>query len=174
MTLRLIVFVGCIVGSVVMTRGALLARDKAPDRLPAEPAAAASPAASPLAALSLERFSVTRERPLFSPNRRPPPVPPAPVVSRPSPPAPPKVTLLGTVMDADEARALVSVGTPDKMLRVRIGDEIEGWKVTQIEQRSLVLSLDNRTTTFTLFSGQGASVGKLQPLSAPVGRQRGD
>ena len=33
-----------------------------------------------------------------------------------------------------------------------IGDDIGGWKVVQIEGRRLVLSLDGRLATFTLFS----------------------
>jgi general secretion pathway protein N len=71
-------------------------------------------------------------------------------------------------MDADDARAVVRVGTADKTRRVRIGDDIEGWKVTQIEERQLVLSLDDRSATFTLFSGQHAGPGEGQPVSAAV------
>ena len=128
--------------------------------------------ASPLAAQSLDRLSATRERPLFSPSRRPPAPPPVPIVSRPPPPAPPKVTLFGIILDADEARAVVSVETADKIRRVRIGDDIQGWKVTQIEERWLVLSLDDRSATFKLFGGQDADLGKRQPLIAPVQRKR--
>jgi hypothetical protein len=40
-----------------------------------------------------------------------------------------------------------------KLRRVRIGDEIDGWRVIQIEQLSLVLTLDNRSATLTLFTG---------------------
>ena len=43
------------------------------------------PPPSPLAAQALDRLSATRERPLFSPTRRPPPPPPA-VVAAPEPP----------------------------------------------------------------------------------------
>jgi general secretion pathway protein N len=132
------------------------------------------PPASPLAAHPLDRLSATRERPLFSPGRRPPAPPPAPIVAAsppPPPPPPPKLVLFGIVMDADEARAVVG-GMGGKPRRVRIGDDIEGWKVTQIEERQLVLSLDDRSATFTLFSGQGAGPGKGQPLSAPVRKAR--
>ena len=106
--------------------------------------------ASPLAAYSLDRLSATRERPLFSPNRRPPAAPPAPTAP------PPKLILFGIVMGADDARAVVGVGTADKTRRVSIGDDIGGWKVTQIEERQLVLSLDDRSATYTLFTGQHA------------------
>ena len=51
----------------------------------------------------------------------------------PPPPAPPNVILLGVVIDNGEARAIVQAGPANEILRVRIGDDISGWKVTQIE-----------------------------------------
>jgi hypothetical protein len=128
--------------------------------------------ASPLAAYPLDRLSATRERPLFSPSRRPSAPPPAPIITAAPPPPPPKLILFGIVMDADEARAVVGVGTADKTRRVRIGDDIGGWKVTQIEERQLVLSLDDRSATFTLFSSQHGDPGKGQPPSAAVRREK--
>ena len=130
-----------------------------------------TPPASPLAAYPLDRLSATRDRPLFSPSRRPPAQPPPPIIAAAPPPPPPKLILFGIVMDAEEAHAVVGVGTADKTRRVRIGDDIGGWKVTQIEERQLVLSLDDRSATFTLFRGQRAGQGDSQPLSAPVRRR---
>jgi len=121
---------------------------------------------SPLAAYPLDRLSATRQRPLFSPGRRAPAPPPAPTIAAAPPPPPPKLILFGIVMDADDAHAIVGTGTADKTRRVRIGDDIGGWKVTQIEGRQLVLSLNDRSATFTLFSGQHAGPGNGQPLSA--------
>jgi hypothetical protein len=115
--------------------------------------------ANPVATQPLDRLSATRERPLFSPTRRPPAPPPPPVVQRPAPvlpPAAPSVDLFGIVRDEEGARAVVRVGPGNKILRVRVGDDIGGWKVSQIEGRKLVLSLGERSTTFTLFSGQNA------------------
>jgi hypothetical protein len=112
--------------------------------------------ANPVAAQPLDRLSVTRERPLFSPSRRPPPPPSAPVAQSAAPvlpPAAPSVDLFGIVSDEEGARAIVRAGPGNKILRIRVGDEIGGWKVSQIEGRKLVLSLGERSTTFTLFSG---------------------
>ena len=100
---------------------------------------------NPLAAQPLDLFSNTRDRPLFSPTRRPPPLPPPPV-------PPPNVVLLGVVTDVNGARAVVGSGGPDKIIRARLGEEIEGWQVTQIEPRRVVLSHDARSVTFALFS----------------------
>jgi hypothetical protein len=109
---------------------------------------------NPLEAQPLDRLSATRERPLFSPTRRPtPPPPPPPSDAAPVAvvPQPPNLQLFGIVMDDEGARAIVRTGT-EKVDRVQIGDDIGGWKVSQIEGRRLVLSLDGRYATFTLFS----------------------
>jgi hypothetical protein len=109
---------------------------------------------NPLAAQPLNLFSDTRDRPLFSPTRRPPPPPPPPVVERVAPPPPvppPNVVLLGVVTDENGARAVVRSGSPDKIIRARLGEEIEGWQVTQIEPRRVVLSHDTRSVSFALF-----------------------
>jgi hypothetical protein len=125
---------------------------------------------SPLAAQPLDRLTATRERPLFSPTRRPP-VPPAPVVSAPEapppPPPPPDVALFGIVMDGDEARAVVRTGPAEKIMRVRIGDDIGGWKVSQIEGRRLVLSRDDRIATFMMFTGNGTAGAPTTSPQAP-------
>jgi hypothetical protein len=128
--------------------------------------------ANPVAAQSLDRLSATRERPLFSPSRRPPAPPSAPVVQRTAPvlpPAAPSVDLFGIIRDEEGARAVVRAGPGNKIRRVRVGDEIGGWRVSQIDGRKLVLTLGDRSTTYTLFSGQNAkpSVGILPRLPDP-------
>jgi len=128
--------------------------------------------ANPLAVHSLDRLPDTRERPLFSPMRRPPPLPPpaaqAAEIPPPPPPAPPDLALLGIVIDGDDARAVIRAGASDKTVRARIGDEISGWRITQIDGRRIVLSLGERSATFTMFSrgdaGRGAQTsGEAQP-----------
>jgi hypothetical protein len=120
---------------------------------------------------ALENLSATRDRPLFSPSRRPPAPPPPPVemVYEPPPPPPPPpapdVTLFGVVVDGDGARAIIRAGTAE-MQRVQIGDEIGGWTVSQIEGRQLVLSLDGRLATFTLFNRDGAAAAAPAPPPA--------
>jgi len=118
--------------------------------------------ANPVAAQSLDQLSATLHRPLFSPSRKPPappPPPPPPVVQAtppPAPPSPPNLVLFGVVMDGKDARAVVRTGVDKKMLRAQIGDEIDGWKVSQIEGRKVVLSQDGRFATFTLFTDDRA------------------
>jgi hypothetical protein len=112
--------------------------------------------ANPVAAQPLDKLSTILDRPLFSPRRRPPASLPPPFVQGPAPPAPPppppNLVLFGVVMDGEGARAIVRAGADKKMLRAQIGDEIDGWKVSQIEGRKVVLSLEGRFATFMLFN----------------------
>ena len=159
---RCSIYVIC-VASLAMLDGAVVARAQAPAQAQASSssAAAAGTPASPLAAVPLDRFSVTRDRPLFSPNRRPPPPPPPPAVTviPKLPPAPPSLTLLGVIMDVEETRAIVQIA--NEVRRLRMGEDVGGWKVTQIESRKLVLSLDSsHSATFTIFGGQNNALPK--------------
>ena len=109
--------------------------------------------ANPVAAQSLDQLSATLDRPLFSPTRRRPA--PSPVTQAVAPSAPqqqpPTLTLFGVAMDSEQARALIRTDRDKKILRARIGDDIDGWKVSQIEGQKVVLSLGERFVTLTLF-----------------------
>jgi general secretion pathway protein N len=110
--------------------------------------------ANPVAAQSLDQLSATLDRPLFSPTRRrpaPSPVTQAVAPSAPQQQPPPTLTLFGVAMDSEQARALIRTDRDKKMLRARIGDDIDGWKISQIEGQKVVLSLGERFVTLTLF-----------------------
>lgn len=113
--------------------------------------------ANPLARLPLERFVQTRERPLFSAARRLPPPAPVAVYHEPEPPPPPpppeppSVVLVGVVTDEQGSRALIRPSPMDKIRDVKIGDDVGGWKVTEIAARRIVFALDARTSAFALF-----------------------
>jgi general secretion pathway protein N len=108
--------------------------------------------ANPVAAQSLDQLSSTLDRPLFSPTRRGPvPSPVTQAVAPSAPQAPPTLTLVGVAMDSEHARALIRTDRDKKILRAQIGDDIDGWKVSQIEGQKVVLSLGERFVTLTLF-----------------------
>jgi hypothetical protein len=157
------------VALLVMMPAPVMAADASPQSPPSSPPLAAQESLpSPLAAQPLDRLSATRERPLFSPTRRPPPPPPQVAAAPPPPPAPPpNVALFGIVMDGDEARAVVRAGPAEKIMRVGIGDDIGGWKVAQIEGRRLVLALNGRIATFMMFSGNSANNAPPAAAQAP-------
>jgi hypothetical protein len=133
---------------------------------------------NPIAEVPRDRLSATRDRPLFSPSRRPtvPPQPPPPAGPRiehappPSPVPSPSVALFGIVVGPLGPRAFIGTGPTDPIVGVRPGDDVNGWMVTAITQRSLVLSRADLSATFTLFSPENASrVGHFD--SAAPGQQ---
>lgn len=64
---------------------------------------------------------------------------------------------------------MVRTDGSEKVVRARVGDEIGGWTVTQIEPRRLFLSKDDRSVSFSLFARTGArnSAGGVQPGAPP-------
>lgn len=134
------------------------------ERVAAQQQQAATAAADWPLGVSLERLSATRDRPVFSPSRRPPrvmeaksapppPPPPPPAV----PVAPPSLTFFGTFESKDEVGANVQLAPNEKPTIVRFGSYIEGWRVTEISRYRLVLSLDDRTAVFTLFTPKSSA-----------------
>jgi hypothetical protein len=107
---------------------------------------------NPLAVHSFSELSATRDRPLFSPTRRPPPPPPVAEAETAPPPAPPPAVLFsGVIMDTKGALAIIRADASARAMYVHVGDVVAGWKVGQIERRKLTLSLDGRSASFTLF-----------------------
>jgi general secretion pathway protein N len=119
-----------------------------------EPAAPISPK------MSLDELSATRDRPLFSPSRRPrqnnvavaiaPPPPPPPPPQAPAPA--PNLTFFGTFEGPTEVGAAVQIPPNDKPIIVRYGTYIDGWRVVDISHHRLVLALEDRKVVFTLFN----------------------
>ncbi|MGJ5180156.1 hypothetical protein ACQR1B_25800 [Bradyrhizobium oligotrophicum] len=101
---------------------------------------------NPLWGIPLEQLSATRDRPIFSPSRRPPPVdapPPtvaaAPEVVEPSPPERPALSLLGTVVNGERGLAIFLESGSTTPLRVRTGADYQGWTLRHVEARSATL-----------------------------------
>lgn len=126
---------------------------------------------NPVELQSLQQLSATAGRPLFSPSRRPPPKPAAPVVARaeppPPPPPPPSVVLLGIVSENGDGRAAIRAS--DKVVRVRAGDDVDGWKVDRVEPRRLVLIQGERSVDFALFGG-AAKASDAKPAKSAVAK----
>lgn len=130
---------------------------------------------NPVAALSLDQLSATRDRPLFTPSRRAPqPLivssvrPPAPP---PPPTPPPKIELQGTILNADDSLAVVVSSADNQTMRLRLGDEVGGWKVIVIDQRKLVLAHDERVAEFTMFADKNAANAPNAANTAPAEQQ---
>jgi general secretion pathway protein N len=117
-------------------------------------------AANPLWAVPLRTLTATRERPLFSPSRRPPtpviaaapaPAPrPMPVALRPAPPEEPPFLLLGTIVSEDQKFAFLFNTNTKLVKRVKEGEQEDGWRVVVVDFRSSVVQKDERTVTLGL------------------------
>jgi general secretion pathway protein N len=144
---------------------ALGAPDTAPElpRPEAGPTPIPEPSATqgnPLWSIPLRALSATRERPLFSPSRRPPapviaeaPTPAAPtipIVSKPAEPENPPLVLMGTVVSSEKRVAIVFNRTTRQVIRVREGAEEQGWRVRLVSPRSAVVEKDDRSVTLDL------------------------
>jgi hypothetical protein len=123
-----------------------------------EPGERALPA-NPLWAIPLKQLESTRERPIFSPSRRPPP----PVIVGPSPPtvaaraAPkpaepqrPQLSLVGTVIGERESIAVFIDETTKNAVRLRTGEDHNGWTLRSVEGREATLERDGESATLAL------------------------
>ena len=118
-----------------------------PHRKPSGVGVAQSSQGNPLWTIPLASLHSSRERPLFSASRRPPPpfVAQAPKVSIPTAPQPakapekPQVTLVGTVHGPSVEMGVFVDETDKSLLRLRVGQSVRGWTVHSVEPRTATL-----------------------------------
>jgi general secretion pathway protein N len=124
-----------------------------------------SRAGNPLWTVPLHALSATRDRPLFSASRRPPIVavpivapPPKQEALVPPPPERPLLTLIGTILSPKASVAMVQGSNAEAILRLRLGQENDGWRVQAISLRSIVVEK----------GGQSVELGLPRPNRAPA------
>lgn len=128
-----------------------------PPSTPGSPATERPLSANPLWAMPLKQFTVTRERPIFLPSRRPPAPPPstvtvARVVAPPKPKEPeqPQLSLVGTI-SGDDARFGIFVDQASKaVLRLKQGEDFQGWQLQSIQSREASFQKNQLTYVVSL------------------------
>jgi hypothetical protein len=123
---------------------------------PAPPARAQS--ANPLWAIPLAVLRNTRDRPVFSVSRRPPPAAVAPVaVAKPPAPPPqplrierPQLSLVGTIAGSDQSFGIFVDQTTKAVLRLKIGEDYQGWRLHAVQGREATLMRDQQTIMLSL------------------------
>jgi hypothetical protein len=106
-----------------------------------------APSGNPLWAIPLKQLSATRERPIFSPSRRPPPAavvgPPTVAVVRPvqkpKEPDRPQLSLLGTIVNGQDGFGIFMDQTSRVPLRLRLGTAYQGWTLGAIQAGAATL-----------------------------------
>ncbi|WP_456713373.1 hypothetical protein [Bradyrhizobium sp. USDA 4353] len=130
-------------------------------------------AANPLWGIPLDRLSATRERPIFSPSRRPPQVEPpppaivaAPEVQEPVRPERPQLSLVGTVVNGNQGLAIFVDPGSRTPLRVRTGADYQGWTLRHVEARSATLQKGDDIVVLYFTQQPGQLIGPVATSSA--------
>lgn len=125
------------------------------------PKAATDVVGNPVLAVPLSQLSMTRDRPIFSPSRRPPAPPALPVAAKPAEPAKPMepdnppLMLVGTVAGEDSGIAVFVEQSTENSVRLRVNESHQGWTLHSIQGREV-----------TLLKGRKSSVLALAPPGA--------
>jgi general secretion pathway protein N len=136
------------------------AEDGAPDGGEPSPPISEFPKGNPLWAIPVSRLSATRDRPLFSPSRRPPPPtisaapepPPAPV--KPVVPESPSFKLVGTIIGEDNRIGIFMSETSQTTIRIREGEGDSGWTLRSIDPHSAVFEGYGRMVTLVFHEAE--------------------
>src|SRR5215475_10941255 len=127
-------------------------------------------------AVPLSKLSATRDRPIFSPSRRPPP-PPAmmPVIAKPverakpAEPENPPLVLVGTVVGEDSAIAVLVEQATENVVKLRLNESHQGWTLRSIQGREATFQNDRKSSVLALAppganSEPASSQAALEPL----------
>jgi general secretion pathway protein N len=153
---------------------------------PSTPPTTAAPAervlsANPLWAMPLKQFSVTRERPIFLPSRRPP-APPASAVtvskaiapSKPKEPEQPQLSLVGTIVSDEDKFGIFVDQSTKAVLRLRVGEDFQGWKLQSVQGREVALQKNQLTFVVALpqpgLTQPSVAVRTEVPVAADAGK----
>jgi general secretion pathway protein N len=128
--------------------------------VPSYPAVVGGPElrGNPLWDIALQSLSFTRDRPLFSPSRRPPP-PPAAVrveparpasIAKPAAPERPQFTLVGVVVGPTEKIAVLLDEATKEVVRLQLNEERGGWTLRTVKGREATLQKDQWTAVLAV------------------------
>ena len=136
------------------------------------------PRGNPLWAIPLTTLTTTGERPIFAPSRRrpTPPAVPAPVataVPEPVAVAPEQISLklLGTITSPKNGIAICFNQATGEIVRVRTGENFEGWVLRDVQAREVIFEKASQRTTLALPSPDDPQVASAPPQPPPSAAQ---
>jgi len=114
----------------------------------------ATPSRYPLWSLPLRELTAGRERPIFSPTRRPPPASEAPAPVRlPSSAneiARPPLSLIGAIAADEAGMAIFLDQASQRTVRLKVGEGYAGWTLQLVKAREATLIRDQQTAILAL------------------------
>jgi len=103
---------------------------------------------NPLGAISVASLTATRERPIFSPTRRPPPAAVKPASGQFA--AQPLLALVGAIAGDGEGIAIFLDGTTKGIIRLKTGETHAGWTLQEVKAREAILQKDHNTAVLAI------------------------
>jgi general secretion pathway protein N len=147
---------------------------------PNAPAPQALSSGNPLWTIPLSQLAATRDRPIFSPSRRPPPpvaaapiyVPPtAPRVAKAEPERPPLI-LVGTIAGENDAIAVFVLQGTGTTVRLHTNDSHEGWVLRSVQGREATLQKGGASAVMALAPPGGEPVTAQASAEPPSRKSR--
>jgi general secretion pathway protein N len=135
---------------------------------------------NPLWAIPLAALAHTRDRPLFSPSRRPAtlavvaPLPPASAPPVAKAPDHPRIDLIGTIVGEARQVAVFLDVEAHAVIRLRLGEQHDGWTLRRIGRREVTLDKGNEAAALVLASSGAREMPRIGPLQDPPAHDRPD
>ena len=115
----------------------------------AEPSSSPS-ALNPLAAVSLSALTNMRDRPIFTPTRRPPKLPSVPAPTLMAEPSHPELVLLGVITEGTGGLAIFRDEKTHLVVRLQIGQTYAGWTLRKLDHREAGFQRNDRISVLTI------------------------
>lgn len=145
--------------------------------LPCAVAAQSPPANAPVRSFALpplQELRATRERPLFSPGRRPDAEAAEDTETSPVEESPESLPfeLTGVVMGADVAIAILRNRDTQETVSLRQGEALDAWSLEEIAARHVVFRQEDRQVRLELFLPHPEGSAPPDPTALPPGEMR--
>ena len=144
--------------------------------LPGAAGAQTPPSPAPARSLAmppLDELRATRERPLFSPSRRPDVEPAAAPPAAPVEESPDTLPfeLTGVVLGSETAIAILRNRDTQETVQLRRGETLEDWSLEEVAPRHVVLRQEDRQVRLELVPAKAAEASAAAPPAPPMARQ---
>lgn len=100
--------------------------------------------------IPLASLTATRERPIFSPTRRPPPILAKPAPTEAASTGQPSLALVGAIAGENDGIAIFLDGATKNIIRMKTGESHGEWTLRAVKAREAILQSEQKTSTLTL------------------------